>query len=139
MGGVGGVHLATLARLGVGRFTIADPDTYQTVNFNRQYGAMLRNLGRGKAESMAEEALQINPDINFRVFHGPITPDNIGEFLDGASVVLDGVDFFAFDARRLLFREARRRRPMGTNGWAAWFQCGLAPFRSARNGFRHVF
>ncbi len=109
MGGVGGVHLATLARLGVGRFTIADPDTYQTVNFNRQYGAMLRNLGRGKAESMAEEALQINPDIDFRVFHGPITPDNIGEFLDGASVVLDGVDFFAFDARRLLFREARRR------------------------------
>src|SRR5271165_2808853 len=35
MGGVGGVHLATLARLGVGHFTIADPDEFEIANFNR--------------------------------------------------------------------------------------------------------
>ena len=56
MGGVGGVHLVTLARLGIGRFTIADPDAFEPVNFNRQYGATLRGLGRSKAEVMAEEA-----------------------------------------------------------------------------------
>ncbi len=39
MGGVGGVHLMTLARLGIGKFTIADPDTFELANFNRQYGA----------------------------------------------------------------------------------------------------
>ncbi len=109
MGGVGGLHLATLARLGVGRFTIADPDTFETANFNRQYGALLRNMGRGKAEAMAEEALQINPELDTRVFHERITPANVGDFLEGTSVVLDGIDFFSFDARRLIFREARRR------------------------------
>lgn len=109
MGGVGGVHLITLARLGIGRFSVADPDVFTTANFNRQYGATLRNLGRGKAESMAEEARQINPELDIRVFSGPITSRNVEEFLDGVSVVLDGIDFFAFDARRLLFREARQR------------------------------
>jgi molybdopterin/thiamine biosynthesis adenylyltransferase len=98
-----------LARLGVGRFSIADPDTFDVANFNRQYGATLHNLGRGKAESMAEEALQINPELDLRVSSGPITPENVADFLDGASVVLDGIDFFAFDSRRLLFREARER------------------------------
>ena len=39
MGGVGGIHLITLARLGIGAFHIADPDHFELVNFNRQYGA----------------------------------------------------------------------------------------------------
>ncbi len=109
MGGVGGVHLMTLARLGVGRFSIADPDKFETANFNRQYGATLRNMGRGKAEAMTEEVRQVNPELDLRVFHEPITAANVDAFLEGASVVLDGIDFFAFDARRLIFREARRR------------------------------
>ena len=109
MGGVGGVHLVTLARLGVGRFTIADPDAFEPVNFNRQYGATLRGLGRSKAEVMAEEARAINPELELRVMPEAITGDNVEQFLDGADVLLDGVDFFSIEARRLLFREARNR------------------------------
>jgi molybdopterin/thiamine biosynthesis adenylyltransferase len=109
MGGVGGVHLITLARLGVGRFSIADPDTFETANFNRQYGAMLRNVGHKKAEVMAQEALEINPELDLRIFREPITAANVGEFLEGASVFLDAIDFFSFDTRRLIFREARQR------------------------------
>lgn len=109
MGGVGGIHLVTLARLGIGRFTIADPDTFDVPNFNRQYGATVQTLGRGKAHVMAEIARSINPETDLRVFPQPITPANIDEFLDGADVLLDGVDFFAIDIRRLVFREARAR------------------------------
>jgi molybdopterin/thiamine biosynthesis adenylyltransferase len=109
MGGVGGVHLMTLARLGVGRFTIADPDVFETANFNRQYGALLRNLGHRKVEVMAKEVRQINPQLDLQVISEPISADNVGTFLDGATVVLDGVDFFASEARRLVFREARQR------------------------------
>ncbi|MGK2907461.1 MAG: ThiF family adenylyltransferase, partial [Desulfuromonadales bacterium] len=32
VGGVGGIHLLTLARLGVGKFTIADMDVYERAN-----------------------------------------------------------------------------------------------------------
>jgi len=81
MGGVGGIHLITLARLGIGAFHIADPDDFELVNFNRQYGATLRSLGRGKAEVMAEEARAVNPDLELRVFSEAITPENVGEFL----------------------------------------------------------
>jgi tRNA A37 threonylcarbamoyladenosine dehydratase len=37
MGGVGGVHLVTLARTGIGNFTIADPDRFELANMNRQW------------------------------------------------------------------------------------------------------
>jgi molybdopterin/thiamine biosynthesis adenylyltransferase len=123
MGGVGGIHLITLARLGIGAFHIADPDEFELVNFNRQYGATVRSLGRGnrqygatvrslgrgKAEVMAEEARAVNPELKLCVFSEAITPENVGEFLDGVEVFVDGIDFFDIDARRLVFREARRR------------------------------
>ena len=74
MGGVGGIHLVTLARLGIGSFRIADPDGFELANFNRQYGANMRTLGRNKAEVMAEEARAINPELDLRVFAEAVTP-----------------------------------------------------------------
>src|SRR5690625_3553434 len=56
MGGVGGAHLLTLARLGVGAFHIADFDSFEFPNFNRQVGAMLSTLGQSKVEVMAQMA-----------------------------------------------------------------------------------
>jgi molybdopterin/thiamine biosynthesis adenylyltransferase len=109
MGGVGGIHLVTLARLGIGRFTIADPDVFETVNFNRQYGATTRTLGRSKAKVMAEEARAINPEVDLRVFSEAITAENVDAFLDGADVLLDGLDFLNIEARRLVFRRAAER------------------------------
>ena len=109
MGGVGGIHLVTLARLGIGGFAIADPDRFDLVNFNRQYGANCRTLGRPKAEVMAEEALAINPELRLRVLPEAITRENVGLLLDGVDVLIDGIDFFAMESRRLVFDEARRR------------------------------
>jgi molybdopterin/thiamine biosynthesis adenylyltransferase len=109
LGGVGGVHLVTLARLGIGAFHIADPDRFELANFNRQYGATKHTLGRSKAEVMAEAASAINPEAEVRVFAEAVTAENVGAFLDGVDVLVDGIDFFAIEARRLVFREARRR------------------------------
>ncbi|HZT82197.1 MAG TPA: ThiF family adenylyltransferase [Gemmataceae bacterium] len=134
LGGVGGIHLVTLARLGVGAFHLADPDRFELANFNRQYGATVRTLGRPKAEVMAAEARAINPEVFLRVFAEPVTPRNVGEFLEGVDVLLDGIDFFALDARRLLFREARRlgiwavtAGPIGlSTAWLAFAPDGLS-------------
>ena len=49
MGGVGGVHLLTLTRLGIGAFNIADMDTFDVVNFNRQAGASMSTVGQPQA------------------------------------------------------------------------------------------
>lgn len=109
MGGVGGVHLMTLARLGIGAFRIADPDTFEVANFNRQYGAEVETVGLGKAEVMAQNARAVNPELDLEMFSEPINQDNVGAFLEDVDVLVDAIDFFAFDTRRLLFREARKR------------------------------
>ena len=109
MGGVGGIHLMTLVRQGVGRFRIADVDTFEVANSNRQYGAEIDTLGRVKAEVMAEKARAVNPEVILDVLPEPIGARNVGRFLEGVDVVLDGIDFFSFDVRRVLFREAQER------------------------------
>jgi hypothetical protein len=134
MGGVGGVHLLTLARLGIGKFTIADPDVFELANFNRQAGANIETIGQNKAELMAAESRRINPEIEINVFAEPITRFNVAEFLADADLFVDGVDFFSIGARRLLFSEARQRKiwsftaaPLGfSTAWLAFDPLGMS-------------
>ena len=67
-GGVGGVHLLTLARLGVTQFHIADFDTFDIPNFNRQVGAMMSTVGQPKADVLARMARDINPALEVKIF-----------------------------------------------------------------------
>lgn len=109
MGGVGGMHLMTLVRMGIGKFRISDADVFETKNFNRQFGATIQNLGRGKVDVMASSAESVNPELEIDTFSEFVTTKNIDAFLDGVDLVVDSVDFFAFEARRMIFREARKR------------------------------
>ncbi len=109
MGGVGGVHLTTLARLGVGDFHIADFDSFQIQNFNRQVGAAMSTIDRPKVEVMAAQALDINPELKLGVFPAGVTAASVDEFLDGVDVYVDGLDFFAFDARHAVFAACAER------------------------------
>jgi molybdopterin/thiamine biosynthesis adenylyltransferase len=103
MGGVGGFHLLTLARLGVGNFHIADMDCFELANFNRQAGAFMSTLGRPKSEVLAEMAHGINPEAVIRVFPDGVTANNLSDFFDGVDIYIDGLDFFAFAVRERVF------------------------------------
>ncbi len=103
VGGVGGVHLLSLARLGIGAFHVAEMDTFDLVNFNRQAGAMMSTLGRPKVEVMIEMARDINPELDIQVFGEGVNAGNLDAFLDGVDLYVDGLDFFAFQARRDTF------------------------------------
>ncbi|PKO27324.1 MAG: hypothetical protein CVU32_02820 [Betaproteobacteria bacterium HGW-Betaproteobacteria-5] len=109
LGGVGGVHLLTLARLGIGEFSIADFDVFDIVNFNRQVGATTSTLGRPKIVVLEEMARDINPDLNIRAFPKGVDQDCLDDFLDGVDVYVDGLDFFAFDARNMTFAACERK------------------------------
>ncbi|MEQ6342672.1 MAG: ThiF family adenylyltransferase [Gammaproteobacteria bacterium] len=108
MGGVGGIHLLTLARLGVGAFHIADLDTFEIANFNRQVGATMSALGRPKVEVLTEMAKDINPEINIKSFPSGIDEYNLSEFFTGVDLYVDGLDFFAFSARQATFAACAR-------------------------------
>jgi molybdopterin/thiamine biosynthesis adenylyltransferase len=109
LGGVGGVHLLTLARLGVGAFNLAEFDHFALANFNRQSGATLGTVGRPKLDVMIEMALQINPELDLRTFPDGVTVANLDAFLDGADLYLDGLDFFVLTLRQAVFAACERK------------------------------
>jgi len=103
LGGVGGIHLLTLCRLGIGKFHLADFDTFDLANFNRQAGATVSSLGQKKLDVMLRQARDINPELEIKPFPDGVTADNLHAFLDGVDLFLDGLDFFAFEARQAVF------------------------------------
>lgn len=109
LGGTGGAQVHALARLGIGAFTLADPDVYELINFNRQIGATMNTIGRAKTAVMAELVHSINPEADIRLFDQGIGPGNIAEVLEGVDVVVDSLDFYCFKERFLLYRHARER------------------------------
>jgi hypothetical protein len=106
-GGAGGIHALTLARQGFARFRIADPDTFSLVNHNRQAGAFVSTVGQNKAEVVARMVRDINPEAEVDVWPKAITRENVDAFVADADVVVDGLDVFVPDVRRLLFARAR--------------------------------
>ena len=103
LGGVGGSHLITLTRLGVGNFNISDLDEFELANFNRQAGATLSHLNQPKVEVMQKMALDINSELQINTFPDGVNETIIDSFLDGADLYVDGLDFFATNARRVVF------------------------------------
>ena len=67
-GGVGGLHILTLARLGLGKFNIADPDNFEAANVSRQFGAANSTYGRNKADVLADMVKDINLQAEVTVF-----------------------------------------------------------------------
>lgn len=108
MGGVGGIHLLTLARLGVGKFNISDFDTFDQVNFNRQAGATMQTLGHPKVDVMAKQALDINPELDIRTFPRGVNEENIEDFFRDVDLYVDGLDFFVFAAREAVYQACER-------------------------------
>ncbi len=109
LGGVGGAHLLTLCRLGVAQFNIADFDHFEVHNFNRQAGASMPFLGQAKVDVLSRLARDVNPEADLRTFAQGVTPQNVGDFLRDVDLYVDGIDFFAIDARRMVFAACRER------------------------------
>ena len=103
LGGVGGMHVQTLARLGVGAFNLADLDTFEIANFNRQAGATIQSVGRPKLDVISEMARTINPELDLGLFGEGVAPENLDQFLAGVDLFVDGLDFFAIPIRRQVF------------------------------------
>lgn len=133
--GVGGNAdvVITLAQMGFQRFRLADPDVYELSNLNRQLGARVSTLSRNKAVVVAEDVLEINPDADIRVYPNGITWDNVEAFVDGADVIIDGLDLSVMHLRKRMFDLARDRGiPVITCPVIAW-GAGVAIFDPERS------
>ena len=61
VGGVGGYVAESLARTGVGHFTLIDNDVVSITNINRQIIADTTTIGQAKVDVMKDRILKINP------------------------------------------------------------------------------
>lgn len=139
LGGVGGSHLLTAVRLGIGRFNISDLDRFELVNFNRQAGASLRSLGRSKVDVLAELARDINPDLEIESFPEGVSADNIDRFLAGADIYLDALDFFAVETRRRVFAACAERGIAAVTAAPLGMGVALLTFLPGRMTFEEYF
>ena len=111
--GVGGdgFQLGTkLARMGVARFSVADPEIFERENINRVPGATNSTLGQKKVDAFADMVHDINPDAVVRVFDEGVNADNIRDFMEGATLVYDETELTMLNLGTMVSDEARRRR-----------------------------
>ncbi|MCI6174207.1 MAG: HesA/MoeB/ThiF family protein [Clostridiales bacterium] len=93
-GGLGAPAAMYLAAAGVGRIGIADADTVDLSNLQRQVIHTTADLGKPKVESAAETMRAINPDVEVKTYREFISASNILDIIDGYDFVLDGTDNF---------------------------------------------
>lgn len=109
LGGVGGSHLLTLARLGVASFSIADMDVFDWPNLNRQAGAFASTMDLPKIDVMGKMLKDINPEASISGFSEGVTDKNLDAFLDGVDLYVDSLDVFCMDIRRKVFAKCREK------------------------------
>src|SRR5260221_8546726 len=123
VGGDGGLLAERLVRFGIGKIILADPETFEPANINRQFAANQKNIGKNKAEMVAEELQLINPDLDIRFYKEGITKENVSEIVSHAHIVIDEIEYSLPALSVMLHRETRRQNKyvfMGANvGWGA--------------------
>ena len=93
LGGVGSFAAEMLCRAGVGNMTIADGDTVQPSNRNRQLHALKSTEGSGKARLIGERLLDINPALNLTVIQEYLRDERMNEVLGTSfDYVVDAID-----------------------------------------------
>jgi len=116
VGGMGGTALVTLARIGIENFIIADMDTFEISNLNRQIFSKISTIGKEKALVAKKELLDINPNIKIEVM-GQEWVGHLDEILQKVDVVINGCD--DVKSTIMLMRKAREHRKTVIDAFAS--------------------
>ena len=94
-GGLGAPIALYLAATGIGTIGIADADTVDLSNLQRQVIHFTPDIGKPKVISAKEKIEAINPDVQVRTYHEWISAANIMAIIKEYDFVVDGTDNFA--------------------------------------------
>jgi molybdopterin/thiamine biosynthesis adenylyltransferase len=131
-GGDGGFVAEHLARFGVRRFALADPEFFEKENTNRQNGCDVTTLGLNKAEVIADIIRRIAPDAELDVYPKGIAPENIDEFIEGSAVAVDETEYTQPQLSLMLARAARPRQIPVVSGLNVGYGAILTTFMPGR-------
>lgn len=91
-GGLGGYIIEMLSRIGVGRLTLVDFDTFDESNLNRQLLSTEKNLGVSKVREAQRRVKLINSLVEVEVVGERVSEENMDSIIEGAMVVVDALD-----------------------------------------------
>ena len=94
LGGLGSPVSLYLAASGIGSLTLADFDSVDLSNLQRQIVHKTSNIGWPKTESARQTLLNINPDIGIRTIGNRLTREQLEAETERADVVVDCTDNF---------------------------------------------
>ena len=91
-GGLGGLVIESLARIGVGHLRVIDGDVFEESNLNRQLLCTEEALGREKALVAAERMRAINSGVEAEPVVAYLAEHNAADLLRGFDCVVDCLD-----------------------------------------------
>jgi molybdopterin/thiamine biosynthesis adenylyltransferase len=94
-GGLGAPAALYLAAAGVGTLGIADGDTVELSNLQRQVIHFSEDVGKSKALSAEDKVRRINPDVQVRVHAEFVRAESILPLIEQYDFIIDGTDNFA--------------------------------------------
>ena len=92
LGGLGTVVAAELAKAGVGKIVLVDPDVVEEVNLSAQLLHWDSDIGKPKVISVKEKLEAMNPFIEVEAIQDKLTDDNVKDLLGQANVIVDATD-----------------------------------------------
>ena len=96
IGGVGSFSAEALVRSGLGKIVLVDYDIIDITNINRQIHATIKTVGLSKVEVMKERLLDINPDLEIKVFNEKYTEETKDLLLSSDyDYVIDAIDMIS--------------------------------------------
>ena len=130
-GGLGCPAALYLAASGIGRLTIADGDSVDATNLQRQILYRDNSVGLPKAGSARAALREVNPEVEVIALGERLEGDALERVVAGADVVLDCTDNFA--TRHALNRACVKHRKALVSGAAIRFDGQLAVFDLQRD------
>lgn len=92
LGGLGGMVLELLARLGVGILAVADGDFFTEENLNRQLLSRPGNLGSSKVRAAVERVNLINPAVKVKAEERMMDEEGMLRLAEGCQAAVDALD-----------------------------------------------
>jgi sulfur carrier protein ThiS adenylyltransferase len=90
-GGLGSNAAVALVRAGVGKLILADFDTVEESNLNRQY-FFQSDIGRNKTEALAHHCLAINPLVQFTLVKNQFSAGDVPDIFKNADLLIEAFD-----------------------------------------------
>ena len=128
MGGLGCPAAMYLAAAGVGHLTIADDDTVELTNLQRQIAHSQSDLGVSKVASAEATLKGLNPDVKITSLARRLLGEELDQVVAGVDIVVDACDNFS--TRFAVNRSCVKHRKPLVSGAAIRMEGQVAVFDS---------